>query len=299
LEEEMTSLIMPQTGTRIPPLQKANVGPYVRAEYDKSIYTWGIPNNLIRTMAWLPRLAETEVDYANSFIFDVNTYADWPSPDDPTASVLYPLAGFVDRVTKELVINIVSLLNRSRYSITHHSVIGFNTLAAGLPPQNANDRKNLAEAMMLHLVDASGAPDFENKSAPDGGPLYTTFQLLALRYALAIHRDAHSVTNEQFNELTAEATKIAQSQLAAGPLAGVAKSAKFVESYVRGMLVELSWCICHFNGLLNPWFTVLRVFDEVDKVEDEIDFVGVYNSVLPDSIKDRNNGLLAPNGWGG
>jgi hypothetical protein len=141
--------------------------------------------------------------------------------------------------------------------------------------------------------------DFENKSAPGGGPLYTTFQLLALRYALAIHRDAHSVTDEQFKELTAEATKMAQSQLAAGPLAGAAKSAKFVESYVRGMLVELSWCICHFNGLLNPWFTVLRVFDEVDKVKDEIDFVGVYNSVLPDSIKDRNNGLLAPNGWGG
>ena len=64
------------------------------------------------------------------------------------------------------------------------------------------------------------------------------------------------------------------------------------------MLVELSWCICHFNGLLNNWFTVLRVMDETDAVRDEIDFVTVYNTVLPDSIKARNNSLLGSDGWG-
>lgn len=294
----MTNLTIPKTGPRIPPLQKPNVGPYVRAEYDKSIYTWGIPNNLIKTMAWLPRLAMTEVDYANSFIFDVDLFADWPSPDDPSGNVLFPQAGFVDRVTKELIINIVGLLNRSRYSITHHAVIGFNTLAAQLPAKDEATRKQLAEAMMLHLVDANGKPDFENQNDPSGGPLYTPFQLHAMRFAVAIHRDAHSVTDEQFAALTIEATKIAEIQIANGPLARYAKSQKFVQAYVRGMLVEMSWCICHFNGLLNNWFTVLRVMDEVDKDKDEIDFVGVYNSVVPESIKVRNNSLLGSSGWG-
>ena len=294
----MPNLSMPKTAPRIPPLQKQNVGPYVRAEYDKSIYTWGIPNNLIKTMAWLPRLAETEVDYANSFIFDVDTYADWPNPDDPKSNVVYPQAGFIDRVTKELVINIVGLLNRSRYSITHHAVIGFNTLAAELPPPDAATRKALAEAMMLHLVDAGGKPDFENQKCSGRRAALHAFQLHAMRFAVAIHDDAHSVSDEQFKALSGEAATIAKSQIESGPFPAGAKSPAFVESYVRGMLVELSWCICHFNGLLNNWFTVLRVMDETDAVRDEIDFVTVYNTVLPDSIKARNNSLLGSDGWG-
>jgi hypothetical protein len=295
----MTNLVMPQGGARIPPLQKANVSPYVRAEFDKSIHTWGIPNNLIKTMAWLPNLALTEVAYANSFIFDVNTYAPWPDPRDPKKTVAYPYAGFVDRVTKELVINIVSLLNRSRYSITHHSVIAFGTLSAELPLPDAAARIAMAEAMLLHLVDCEGRPDFEGKSSVAGQPLYTPFQILALCFAQAIHRDAHSVNDELFEALKGEATKVARLQISQGPLAPNGASDDYVQSYVRSMLVELSWCICHFNGLLNNWFTVLRVMDEVDVTKDELDFVGYYNQTVPESIKVRNNALLGNDGWGG
>ncbi len=46
----MTKLTMPKAGPRIKPLGRNSVNAYVRAEYDKSIHTWGIPNNLIRTM---------------------------------------------------------------------------------------------------------------------------------------------------------------------------------------------------------------------------------------------------------
>jgi hypothetical protein len=35
-------------------------------------------------------------------------------------------AGFNDRFIKELVISRTSLINRSRYSVTHHSVIGMS-----------------------------------------------------------------------------------------------------------------------------------------------------------------------------
>lgn len=293
-----TKLVMPKTGPRIPPLQKPSVSPYVRAEYDKSMHTWGIPNNLIKTMAWLPNLALTEVAYANSFIFDVGTYGSWPDPEDIRKNVTYPLAGFIDRVTKELVINTVSLLNRSRYSITHHTVIGYNTLSAELPLNDATDRSAMAEAMLLHLVNERGDPDFEDKKTNKNEPLYTPFQILALRFALAIHRDAHSASDELFAALASEAMKIAQLQIKSGPVAAYGGAEKYVQSYVRSMLVELAWCICHFNGLLNSWFTVLRVMDEVDVNTDEIDFVGTYNKVVPESIKVRNNAILGNSGWG-
>src|SRR6185503_19935975 len=100
---------MPKTGPRVAPLPPSAVSPYVVAEYDKSVRTWGIPNNLIKTMACLPQLALTEVDYANSFIFDEGTLIHWPRPgaSERSETVLFPSAGFVDRVTKELLINLV------------------------------------------------------------------------------------------------------------------------------------------------------------------------------------------------
>ncbi|KOV87528.1 hypothetical protein, partial [Nocardia sp. NRRL S-836] len=102
----------------------------VEAAYELSIATWGIPSNLFRTMAHHPALAITEVPYANSVIFDAGVLTEIPNPDTAQGgTVRYPTSGFLGRVTKELVINVVSLLNRSRYSMTHHTVIGYNTLS--------------------------------------------------------------------------------------------------------------------------------------------------------------------------
>ena len=265
------------------------MNPYVRSEYDKSIHTWGIPNNLIRTMAWLPRLALTEVDYANSFIFDEDVYSRVPHPEDPQKSVVFPEAGFVDRVTKELVINLVSLLNRSRYSITHHTVISFNTLRA----VHGDDA---AEQMLLNLVDGAGNPDFDHRN-----DLYTHYQIAAMKLALKLRADAHQVTDDEFSAMRELCAVQAQSQIAESILSGQpdSETPEFVQAYVNGMLVELTWCIVHFAGLLNSWFTVLRVMDETDVDDDGLDFVAFYNAVVPASVKERNNQLLGPNGWGG
>ncbi|MEU7482281.1 hypothetical protein AB0A63_40380 [Lentzea sp. NPDC042327] len=81
-------------------------------------------------------------------------------------TVRYPTSGFLDRVTKELVINVVSLLNRSRYSMTHHTVIGYNTLSELLPHPDPDTRAEQAEAMLLHLVDDHGNPTFDRPGAP-------------------------------------------------------------------------------------------------------------------------------------
>jgi hypothetical protein len=294
----MSTLTIPTDNCRIRPMPTKQMDAYVKSEYTKSINTWGIPNNLFRTMAWLPRLALTEVDYANSFIFDQGPLANWPDPSSGGKDVLLPEAGFVDRVTKELAINLVSLLNRSRYSITHHTVIGFNTLSTLLPGPDSAAKSTSAEMMLLHLVNGAGEPTFEGKTYPDGRPVYSDFHLAVLRLAQSIQHDPHSVTDMQFDSLRSEAQRVGRAQISAGPLAAYAQSGEFCTAYVNGMLVELTWCIVHFNGLLNAWFTVLHVQDEQDVAADGIDFVQVYNTVVPESIKVRNNRLLGSKGWG-
>lgn len=248
-----------------------------------------IPNNLIRTMACLPQLGLTEVDYANSFIFDESTYGSWPDPAGSEQSVMFPMAGFVDRVTKELVINLVSLLNRSRYSITHHTVIGFSTLSQAEGPPKA-------EQMLLKLVNSDGEATFEHR-----GDLYSNFQIETLKFALKVRERAHSVSDDDFVRLKElcelEATSMLENkaELATQELAS---TPEYKQAFVNGMLVELTWCIVHFSGLLNTWFTLIKVMDETDEQRDGINFVGVYNDVVPESIKVRNNALLGADGWG-
>lgn len=301
----MAKLKLPQPGDgpRVRPLGRNQVNDYVRTEYDKSIHTWGIPNNLIRTMACLPQLGLTEVDYANAFIFDENVYIPWPRPggSDPKDTVLFPAAGFVDRLTKELVINLVSLLNRSRYSITHHSMIGFLTLTAGAPGDDEATRKRWAEAMLLNLVNSNGEADYRGQQL-DGEALYDDYQLACLKLAETLRVDAHAVTDAQLKALRSLMAERARAKIAAGPLAAQFGSAgpsdAYVNAYVDGMMVELTWCIVHFAGLLNAWFTVLKICDEQDEQADGINFVSAYNATVPESIIVRNNNLLGSDGWG-
>lgn len=295
--KEMTTLRMPDEKPRIPARSPQELNPYLKSEDGKTVNTWGIPNNLFRTMAWHPRLALTEVDYANAFIFDEASYTTCPSFDGRPGQVLFPEAGFVDRVTKELVINLVSLLNRSRYSITHHTVIGYFTLSSLLD-------KTRAEELLLNLVDENGKPAFEGKTS-QGKHLYSELQLQALRLAVKLQADAHDVTDEELNRLRTLMAESAKERIATSVLASepASRTPEYVAAFVNAMIVELTWCIVHFAGLLNKWFTVLRVEDEQYAVTAPglapQTFVEVYNSNVPEAIKKRNNALLGNDGWGG
>lgn len=300
----MTDLTIPKDGPRVAPRLPEQVNADMLAEYDKTVRTWGIPNNLMRTMACQPRLGLTEVDYANSFIFDEGSYVTIPRPGSHQAgeTVLFPAAGFIDRVTKELALSIVSLLNRSRYSITHHSVIATLTLSGLVAGDTAEAKAKRAEALLLRLLDGNGNLTFENQSY-EGGPLYSDLQLAVLRLAVKINADAHSVTDAEIDELRSLLRADAVDQIGSGPLAsqfdGGNPDDAYLDAYVDAMLVELTWCICHFSGLLNRWFTVLRVRDEHFAVGDDGNsFVDNYNAVIPESIKVRNNQLLGSDGWG-
>jgi hypothetical protein len=262
---------------------------------------WGVPNNYVRTLACHPALAKAAIDYANAFVFQERVYAEIPRPGRPGESVLFPEAGFIDRVTKELVISLVGLLNRSRYSITHNSIISYRALCAALRDSTLAERQRRAESMLLHLADDSGRPSFEGKTQ-GGLPLYSDLQLAVFRVACKANRDPHDVTDDEMNGLRALLRTDALVQIAAGPLATVfgdqGPDHAYLDAFVDGMMVELTWTISHFSGLLNRWFTLLKVRDEDFPIgPDGSSFIDAYNA-LPESIKARNNALLGPGGWG-
>jgi len=297
----MTNLVIPSDGPRVAPREPEQVSAYVRAELNKATEVWGIPNHYVRTLACHPLLAKAAIDYANAFVFQERVYAEIPRPGKPGETVLFPEAGFIDRVTKELVITLVGLVNRSRYSITHNGVISFRALSTALPDRTLPERERRAESMLLHLVDSQGQPSFEGRSY-QGAPLYSDLQLSAFRLALKTNRDPHDVTDDEMRALRVVLREDAARQIAGSPLAlsfgAAGPDEPYLNAFVDGMVVELTWTIVHFAGLLNRWFTLLKVRDEAFAIaSDGSSFIDAYNA-LPESLKLRNNALLGSDGWG-
>lgn len=241
---------------RIRPLQRDLMEPYTRGGMEIAEFTWGggtrFPNNLCKVMAYLPGLMQTEVVYANSFIFD-----------PPSFRGDVQEAGFLDRTLKELVISKTSLINRSRYSITHHSAIGLETFrAAGRGDEGHEKLLNLHQHEKHREI-------------------YTDLENIVLDFTANLVRDAHLVTDAQFEQLrdALRAHNLQDSQLRKLP---------DMSRHVDAQIVELSWLIGHYC-LLNRWFTVLQVPDEGS--DDELDFLAGYESV-PKDIRDRNDEVL-------
>lgn len=300
----MTNLKLPTTGDgpRVEPRQPHEVSVEMVAEYEKARWRWGIHNNLMKTMAGFPQLGFTEVDYANSFIFDGGTWVDWPLPGEGK-TVKFPTAGFIDRVTKELVISLVSLLNRSRYSITHHTMIGFTTISGTVGAARA-------EKMLLELVDANGDAQYENAGSFEEKPLFSAYQLECLRYAERANDNAHGVTDDVVsalrNALESEARRTIPEQGLGSQFEGGVPE-EYVDLWVDAMFLELTWNVCHFGGLLNSFFTILKMHDEQGRPPGDPgtfadgffpNFVAACDSDVPDSIKVRNNNLLGSDGFG-
>lgn len=246
--------------TRIRPLQRDELDAYTEAGMAVGELTWGkFRNNLCKTMAYTPRLLQTEIEYCNSFIFD-----------PPTFRGEVQEAGFNDRFLKELVISRTSLVNRSWYSITHHSFIGMKLYAdAG--------RGEEGHRKLLHL--------HEHEKHPE---VYTPRERVVLDYTVKVTRDAHLVTDEDFAQLK---RVLAEHNLQDGRLAALPGEA--MERHVCAQISELTWLIGHFC-LLNRWFTALQVPDEGPQDEDK--FAEFYDAVVPKDIRDRNARVLAGQG---
>jgi alkylhydroperoxidase family enzyme len=256
--------------TRIRPLQIDEVDDYTASAYKMGELTWGhFPNNLMKMMGHCPSLAITEVPYANSFIFDVDVFNDGKQ-----------FAGFLDRPLKELCISRTSLYNRSRYSVTHHSYIGY-ALFSRISRREEGHRK------LLHL--------HEHEMHQD---LYTRRENACLDYVVKVARDPHEVTEAEFQDLKSALGQYNRGQANASEITEfdrhfIEKWADYADAQhaalLDSQLVELTWLIGHFC-LLNRWFTALQVPDE--SAQDEANFLGVYAQDVPEDIRQRNDRLL-------
>jgi alkylhydroperoxidase family enzyme len=243
--------------TRIRPLQRDELNPSTEAGMLAGERTWGgSPNNLCKVMAYTPRLLQTAVEYVNTFIFDPRTLRGDVQE-----------AGFNDRFIKELVISRTSLINRSRYSVTHHSLIGMSLYTdAG--------RREEAVPKYLHL--------HEHEKHPE---VYTERERVVLDYTAKVTRDAHLVTDQEFQELRRILT---EDNLKDDRLKNL--TTEEMARHVDAQIVELTWLIGHFC-LLNRWFTALQVPNE--SAEDEWNFAAFYEEVVPEQIRRRNDQILS------
>jgi alkylhydroperoxidase family enzyme len=256
--------------TRIRPLQIDEVDDYVAAAYKMGELTWGhFPNNLMKIMGHCPSLAITEVAYANSFIFDIDVFNNGRQH-----------AGFLDRPLKELCISRTSLYNRSRYSVTHHTYIGY-TLFKGQGREDEGHKK------LLHLH------EHEKYSY-----VYTERENECLNYGVKICRDPHEVSDEEFAHLKQTLVTHNRGDAPAHEMTDfdrhfIKKWASYNDQQhailVDSQLVELTWIIAHFC-LLNRWFTALQVPDE--SADDEANFLGVYAANIPEDLRKRNEDIL-------
>jgi alkylhydroperoxidase family enzyme len=242
--------------TRIRPLQRDEMDPYTEAGMVTGELTWGrFRNNLCRVMAHCPRLMQTEVEYCNSFIFD-----------PPTFRGAVQEAGFNDRFLKELVISKTSLINRSRYSVTHHSFIGMSVFGGG-------GRADEGHQKLLHLHEHDKHPG-----------VYSDLERVVLDYTAKVTEDAHLVMDADFAALR---RALLEDSRADARMAALPDDR--IDAHVDSRIVELTWLISHFC-LLNRWFTVLQVPDEGPLDEDN--FLAAYEAVVPADIRDRNERVL-------
>ena len=159
------------------------------------------------------------------------------------------------------------MINRSRYSITHHSFIGMKLYTdAG--------RQQEAISKFLHL--------HEHEKHPE---VYTKRERVVLDYTAKVTKDAHLVTNEEFQEMR---DVLREHNLKDERLKRFSPE-KMVRQ-VDAQIVELTWLIGHFCSL-NRSLTVLQVPDEGP--QDEDNFSAVYEQIVPEEIRRRNDQILA------
>lgn len=241
--------------TRIRPLQIRDVDAKTAAAIKTGELTRGLPNNLVKVMAYCPRFVQLEVEYANSFMFDPVTFVG----DRQTA-------GFNDRFLKELVISRASLLNRSHYAVTHHSL-------AAIALFNDAGRGEEGHQKILYLDEHENHPQ-----------VYSERERVVLDYTVKVSQDAHTVSDQDFADLrkVLEAHNRTHTRFNDHDSGAMAR-------HIDSQIVELTWLIGH-TCLLNRWFTVLQVPDEGPL--DESDFVTLYEQVVPADIRERNARIL-------
>jgi hypothetical protein len=248
------------------------------------------PNNLGRYFLQIPAIFEQQLNYSTTLIFD-----------EPSFRNGIQVSGFVDRVSRELVISLIGQRRHSWYTMTHHAVLGYFTAK----------RHDLSDAEYADKW--SNLTDHENK--PD---LYTAVEREVLRFADAFARNPKAYDDEKYQQLRAvlkednrkryaaegrwmdqlNAARAARALALAQELPAVdvekataQASAKVQEEMpdvlnerkVNAQIVELAFLALQFVALTD-------VFSGLN-IPDETFLPDVMQSLLPDSVISRLNQL--------
>ncbi|MDH3671189.1 MAG: hypothetical protein OES46_08475 [Gammaproteobacteria bacterium] len=135
----------------------------------------GFENNLGKFFLHIPAVFEEQLDFSTTLIFD-----------EPSFRNGEQMSGFVDRVTRELVISYIAQRRRCWYSMTHHALLG--TITA----RKHGLTDDAIAAKWSHLL------EYQSHSQD-----YTRLERAALRFAEAFATNTKSYTDADYQELRA------------------------------------------------------------------------------------------------
>ncbi|MGC2824682.1 MAG: hypothetical protein WA322_10670 [Pseudolabrys sp.] len=273
---------------------------WLRGNEARAEWTWAaqladnpeaVPNNLGRYLVQIPGVFEKQLDYSTSLIFDTPSFRNGVQ-----------LSGFVDRVTKELVINATAQRRRAWYTMTHHAFLGMlSARRYGTAPDKMAQK-------MLHL------------DAPSTPGVFDRHERAALIFANKFATDPQSYNDQDFAEFRAAFAEYDQNvyasverpflQLRAAREAGAqalvdAKSANeadtlarkaadgvpttmpkdLLERKINSQFVELCFLAMQFVALTGV-FSALNIPDEGP-------MDGALQPAYPPEFIKKLNGLLA------
>lgn len=132
-------------------------------------------NNMGRFFLQTPAVFESQMKYSTSLIFDKSSFRHGVR-----------MSGFVDRVTRELVISYIAQRRRCWYTMTHHALIG------ALTARNHGLTDDEIAAKWSHVLEYREHPEY-----------YTRLERAALRFAEAMATDQKSYSDTEYQELRA------------------------------------------------------------------------------------------------
>lgn len=189
-EEPASQAVIPLSQTERPPasipLNSANLAlgnaNWMAGLLAKTDWIWsahlipqGFENNLGKFFLHIPAVFEEQLDFSTTLIFD-----------EPSFRNGVQMSGFVDRVTRELVISYIAQHRRCWYSMTHHALLG--TITA----RKHGLTDDAIAAKWSHLL------DYQSHSQD-----YTRLERAALRFAEAFSTNPKSYTDADYKELRA------------------------------------------------------------------------------------------------
>jgi alkylhydroperoxidase family enzyme len=259
----------------------------------QSVASWGwgrgahVPGSLVFALQYLPDAGREEVFYSLALMFN----------EDQTRNGTL-VAGFVDRVLKELLIQKVYRLNRSRYGLEHHTLFayteflrrygGANFRRAGMSDADAQrvTERALTECTekLLYVHEANKHPE-----------KYSPVELAALAWVDAVIRRPHEAYRRE-PALREALQNQNEAEIAAGTrwldTTGNVTREEAVKRLLDHQIAELGMFVPHIDGVGRA-MTMMRL-----EAEDPVQIIrgrtGQSGGIVPELDKD---GQVQPTGY--